>query len=128
MKITGISLRYALFVLGAAIAAMLVMELNSRMEMWHKLQAHKDAVIQEQVNLLETKKALEAQLAYVTSEAAVARWAYRDGKMVRPGDWPIVPLQIGEPAPPPTPTPTKPPQQPSNLESWLQLFTAPRPP
>jgi hypothetical protein len=71
---------------------------------------------------MRTQQNLQTQMAYATSEAAVLEWAYQEGKWVREGDVPIVPLAEPGSAPEPTPAPAATAVPESNLEIWLSLF------
>ncbi|HEX9028852.1 MAG TPA: hypothetical protein VF823_06740 [Anaerolineales bacterium] len=120
--------RYGALVLGLAVLALLVMDFNSRMAEIRRL-ADEQAIVQGQVtNQVQTKAYLETQIVYATSEGAVARWAYEDNHMVRPGDNPVIPVSSGGNTPTPTPTPMVTPVKVSNLQAWWELFLGSRTP
>ena len=114
--------KYALAVIGLAVLTLLVMDFNNRMAELRRLSDQRVIVAGRATDLVRTQQNLETQIAYATSEAAVLEWAYQEGKWVREGDVPIVPL--GEPgsAPEPTPAPAATAAPESNLEIWLSLF------
>lgn len=120
--------RYALVVIGLALLTMLVMDFNSRMAELRRLTAEREAVRENQDRFLGTKAALETQIAYATSEAAVIEWAYQDGHMVRPGDVAVVPLPAGQPTPTPMVTQVEVEEEVSYWQRWFALFFAPRAP
>jgi len=114
--------KYGLIFLAFAILAIMVMDFNSRVANLRRLTEEKEKVSESQKSLQQTKSWLEGSIAEATSPAAVERWAYEEGHMIRPGDVPVVPLQSMEVTPTPyviqeTPTPAS-----SNWDAWRELF------
>jgi hypothetical protein len=70
----------------------------------------------------QTQIALQTQVAYAGSDAAVEEWARREGHYVLEGDQPVVPL--GQPGSEPVvvPTPTVLPTPMPNWQVWWNLF------
>ena len=114
--------KYALAVIGLAVLTLLVMDFNNRMAELRRLSDQRVIVAGRATDLVRTQQNLETQIAYATSEAAVLEWAYQEGKWVREGDVPIVPLAEPGSAPEPTPVPPATAVPESNLEIWLSLF------
>ncbi len=114
-------MKYIMPVVGLVILALLVMEFNNRMAELNRLQAEQMTVEARLLSKAQTLAALDAQIAYATSEAAVVQWAY-ENHMALPDDQVVVP--VGEarysPTPPSTPTPTPTPV--NHLQQWLWLF------
>jgi hypothetical protein len=117
--------KYAVFVLGVLLMAALVMDFNSRMADLSRLTDEREVVRARATGLSQTKAALEADIEYATSEAAVVEWAHVDGHMVQPGEVPVVPLAPEQVTPIPTPRPVVTQAPMSNWERWLSLFTGP---
>jgi hypothetical protein len=117
-------MKYAIVVLVLVVLAYLVMNFNSRTADLSYLTAEHQIVKAGLEKSQQTKSALEAQIGYATSEAAVYKWAY-ENHMIRPGDYPVVPVQSvqGTPVPAPKPIATETPL--SNIEKWLMLFFDP---
>jgi cell division protein FtsB len=122
MKRLKFSWKYALGILSIVIAAYLVMDFNNRMANLRSLNAQKEQVAAQVTSLEIEKSQLETQIAVATSDAAVAQWAYEDGRMVRPGDNPIIPLPPAESTPVPTPQPVVTRLPVENWQVWLWLF------
>ncbi len=122
MKRQNFSWRYAIAIGGVVLLAYLVMAFNSRMADMRRLAVQKDRVSTELVGLEATRAALETQIAYANSEAAVQEWAYQEGNMIREGDVPVVPLPPPGSTPVPTPTPSVIRAQVSNWQMWMWLF------
>ncbi len=120
--------KYPLVMLILAVLALLVMDFNSRTAELHRLAAERENAAGEITQAVQTRQALQATLAYATSDLAVEDFAYQDGQMVRNGDVPVIPVPAG------TVTPTVQPTQPvvqvtsSPLDRWFSLFTDPRAP
>ena len=104
------------------IALFLLADFNSRLTNLQRLSSQLDNNAAEVTALLSTQAALESQIAYATSDAAVEEWAYEEGRYIREGDNLIVPLP-GESLPAtPTPVVTQVSEPVSNWEVWLALF------
>ena len=114
-------MKYALIVIALLVLVSLIMDFNSRTAELNRLTAEKEAVSARLVDKLLTKAALETQIAYATSEAAVEDWAYGN-HMKHSGDISVVPVEVSPITPTPTPRPVVVATQVSNLERWLSLF------
>jgi hypothetical protein len=114
-------MRYALLVLLLVVLALMVMDFNNRTAELNRLREEEKIIRVQLESRDETKSALEAQIAYATSDAAVMKWAY-EHHQVRPGDMPVVPIQATQVTPVPTPKPIVTPTEVSNLSHWLSLF------
>lgn len=121
-------LRTIVIVIGLVLLATMVMDFNSRMADLHRLSEERERVSQELLSYTQTQAALKADIAYATSEAAVAEWAYQNGHMIRPGDLPVVPIVSEQVTPTPTPRPVVTPTVVANWERWMALFFGPRTP
>ncbi len=104
------------------ILILLMSDFNNRMSDLHRLTAQRERAGRQATELVTTQIALETAIAYATSEAAVEEWAYEEGKMVRPGDQPVVPLPENPDRPTPTPQATPQPEPLSRWEVWMALF------
>jgi uncharacterized protein (DUF58 family) len=119
-------MRYVVLVLALVVMIYLVMDFNSRTAELTRLRAEREIVSTRLVSRTETRAALEAQIAYATSDAAVIEWAYQN-HLARPGDNVVIPMQPAASTPVPTPKPTVVITEVSNLERWLTLFIDPAP-
>jgi len=122
MKLAGKGWRPILMVVGFAVLVLLVMDFNSRMAELRRLTAEKDDVSARVTSLVETQNALETQVAYATSDAAVYYWAYNFQHMGREGDVLVVPIQPVGSTPQPTPAPVVTAEVIQNWQVWLSLF------
>ncbi len=122
MKPLKFSWKYAIIILGIILLAYLVLDFNSRMANMRNLSIQRDRVATQLSELEQEQAHLATQIAFATSDAAVVQWAYEDGRMVRAGDNPVIPLPPAErtPAPPPAPVVTQPVVD--NWEIWMWLF------
>jgi len=114
-------MRYALLVLFLVVVILMIMDFNNRTAELNQLRIEEQTVSARLESRQSTKGALEAQIAYATSDAAVMKWAY-ENRQVRPGDVPVVPLPAAQVTPVPTPRPVVTPTEISNLSRWLSLF------
>ena len=117
-----INIRRVAVLIGILILVFIVLEFNRRLEELNMLNAQSRLVQTQATQAVQTQLALQTQVAYASSDAAVEEWARTDGHYIQDGDLPVVPL--GEPgaAPIDSSTPTPVPTQPSNWEVWWDLF------
>ncbi len=117
-----ISVRRVAVVIGILMLVFIVLEFNRRLEQLNTLNSQKDLMYAQATQAIQTQAALNTQVAYATSDAAVEEWARTDGHYVQDGDLPVVPIpQPGDPpieasTPVPTPTPME------KWEVWWDLF------
>ena len=122
MKLSWLGWKYALLVIGLIVLTLLVMDFNNRMAELRRLSDKREDVAVEATGLKETQVHLETQIAYATSEAAVVKWAYEEGHMVREGENLVIPLEYPGFTPEVTVIPTATPEPESNLQIWFSLF------
>lgn len=117
-----INVRRVAALIGILLLVFIVLEFNRRLEELNMLNAQSRLVQTQATQAVQTQLALQTQVAYANSDAAVEEWARTDGHYIQDGDLPVVPL--GEPgaAPIDASTPTPVPTQPSNWEVWWDLF------
>lgn len=117
-----INIRRLAVMIGILALVFLVLEFNRRLEELNMLNRQNELVQAQATQAVETQLALQTQVAYAGSSAAVEEWARTDGHYIQDGDLPVVPL--GQPGSPPivANTPTPMPTQPANWEVWWDLF------
>ena len=117
-----ISVRRVSVMIGILVLVFIVLEFNRRLEELHMLDNQNKFIQTQATQAIQTQSALQTQVAYANSNAAVEEWARTDGHYIQDGDLPVVP--IGEPGSLPaevsTPVPAPTPMQ--NWEVWWQLF------
>ncbi len=109
-------------IIGILMLVFIVLEFNRRVEQLKTLDDQYTLMQMQATQAIQTQAALNTQVAYAGSNAAVEQWARVDGHYVQDGDLPVVP--IGQPGAPPieasTPVPAPTPMQ--KWEVWYQLF------
>ena len=124
-------LKYAVWVIGLTILALLIIDFNNRLTEWRNLTDRRNQVAVELNQHVQTQISLETKIAYATSPAGVEEWAYEDASMARKGEVLVVPLPSGDSKPAPTPSP-EPEKKVTLLEKvhnwqlWLALFFDPQ--
>lgn len=117
-----VSVRRVAVMIGILMLVFIVLEFNRRLEELNMLNEQSNLVQGQVTQAIQTHAALETQVAYAGSNAAVEEWARTDGHYIQDGDLPVVPL--GGPGAPPieasTPVPVPTPMQ--NWEVWWTLF------
>jgi len=100
----------------------LMTTLSARIAELNRMEIRRAELTAEVSHLLETREALQTQVVYAGSDAAVADWARSEGHMKQEGDHIVVPVpeQGAKPVAEVTPVPT--PQPPSPWEVWQVLF------
>src|SRR6266487_5982633 len=116
------SVRRVAVMIGILVLVFIVLEFNRRLEELNMLNAQNNLVQLQATQAIQTQGALQTQVAYATSNAAVEEWARTDGHYIQDGDLPVVP--IGEPGASPieASTPTPGPTQMTKWEVWWNLF------
>jgi hypothetical protein len=117
-----INVRRVVVAIGILVLVFIMLEFNRRLEELNMLNAQSELVQRQATQAVQTQLALQTQVAYAGSTAAVEEWARTDGHYIQDGDLPVVPL--GQPGSPPleASTPTPIPTQPANWEIWWDLF------
>ncbi|GAB4536023.1 MAG: hypothetical protein Fur0018_26550 [Anaerolineales bacterium] len=115
-------LKYVLIFAGVVALLFLLSDFNARMAELNRVrQIHRQ--VSTQLESLEgTQAALQTQVAYATSDAAVIEHAYQDDRMVRPGDVLIVPMVPAAVTPAPTSAVVVTPRAREPWEYWFALF------
>ena len=117
-----INLRRVAGIIGIIILAFVVLEFNRRLEELNLLNEQHEMVVKQATQAVQTQFALQTQVAYAGSTAAVEEWARTEGKYIQDGDLPMVPMsqpgaapmEMSTPIPLPTPMP--------NWQVWWDLF------
>lgn len=117
-----IHVRRVLVLIGILVLVFLVLEFNRRLEELNMLNKQNQLIQTQATQAIQTQLALQTQVAYAGSNAAVEEWARNDGHYIQDGDLPVVP--IGQPGATPVEasTPTPVPTQMPNWEVWRELF------
>ena len=117
-----INVRRVLVLIGILILVFVVLEFNRRLEELNMLNRQNQMIQTQATQAIQTQFALQTQVAYAGSTAAVEEWARIDGHYIKDGDLPVVP--VGQPgsAPIEASTPTPAPTQPANWQVWWDLF------
>jgi len=114
--------RQIFIILAVALAFYIVFDLSGRISSAHQLDAEKDLMGTRVAGLQQTEIYLQTQIAYATQSAFIEDYIRPEGKLIQPGDIPIIPIPGDEIQPTqsatlPTPKPTY-----ANWEIWWALF------
>ena len=117
-----ISLRRVFVLIGILVLVFIVLEFNRRLEELNVLNQQNHIIQTQATQAIQTQFALQTQVAYAGSTAAVEEWARTDGHYIKDGDLPVVP--VGQPGSVPVEasTPTPAPTQIANWQVWWKLF------
>jgi hypothetical protein len=113
--------RVAIFA-GIFLLILFVIEFNTRLEELNRLNDQRDEVSALATQVIQTQSALQTQVAYAESTAAVEEWARTDGRYVQEGDQPVIPLEVPGSSPVIVNTPVPIPTPMQNWEIWWTLF------
>jgi hypothetical protein len=116
------SVRRVLVLIGILVLVFIVLEFNRRLEELNLLNRQNDFVQTQATQAIQTQAALQTQVAYAGSDAAVEEWARTDGHYIQNGDLPVVPVGQAGAAPITASTPTPAPTRSANWEVWWNLF------
>jgi len=117
-----VNIRRVLVMIGILALVFIVLEFNRRLEELNLLNKQNQFVQAQATQAIQTQAALQTQVAYANSDAAVEEWARTDGHYIKDGDLPVVPVGQAGAAPVEVNTPTPVPTQQSNWEVWRDLF------
>ncbi len=87
-----INLRRVAGILFIVILAFVILEFNRRLEELKLLNKQNELVHAQATQAIQTQVALQTQVAYAGSTAAVEEWARTEGKYIQDGDLPMVPI------------------------------------
>ena len=79
-------------IIGIIALVFIVLEFNRRLEELKLLDKQYELVQAQATQAAQTQMALQTQVAYAGSDAAVDEWARTDGHYIQEGDLPVVPL------------------------------------
>jgi len=122
MKLLRLIDKRFLWIFVVIILVVLMMDFNNRMTELLQLNADKEEVILEVTDQAGTEQALRTQIAYATSDLAVEQWARQEGRLVKEGEVPIIPLPPADVTPQPLVTPLPTPAPVQNWQVWQALF------
>jgi len=114
--------RQAVYILIFLVLLIVTADLNARLNELVRAKAERDAVRSQVYSLWVTQQVLKTQSAYANSDQAVEAWARQDGRKIKPGDIPVVPLPAGGVIPTPQATPTPAPTPFENWEIWQSMI------
>ena len=116
-----LTLLQLLALIGVGVGLLIAFNLNRQLADSQRLRDAADVAATEAAQLRAENAALQTQVAYATTDAAVIEWAHENGKLVQPGEVlvvPVIPTAGPTPAPPPPALPPPPP----NWQLWWNLF------
>jgi len=108
-------------VIGMAVIGLMT-TLSARISELHRLEAHREDLIVEVEDLVETRDAMKTQVVYASSDAAAADWARGEGHMMQEGDSVVVPIPDMNVTPQVETTPVPTQHVPEPAEVWQALF------
>ena len=117
-----IHVRRVAVLIGIFVLVFIVLEFNRRLEELNMLNKQYELVQTQATQAIQTQLAIQTEVAYAGSNAAVEEWARTDGHYIQDGDLPVVP--IGQPgdAPIEASTPSPSPTPMAKWEVWWSLF------
>ena len=101
---------------------LVILGFHDRITTLHRLEKEAEEFGEVVAQLTATSAVLEAQITFAASDAAVEKWAYEEGRMVREGDHPIAPIPSAETTPEPDILQAPAPETYENWEYWKFLF------
>ena len=117
-----INLRRVAVFLGVFMLIVVVIEFNSRLEELNRLNDQRDEIRAIATQSIQTQMALQTQVAFAGSTAAVDEWARTEGHLVTEGDQPVIPVSQPGSAPVIVNTPVPIPTPMQNWQVWWTLF------
>jgi len=122
-----LTLLQVLVIIGLVAGLLIMLDFNRRQAEAQRLEADRSVASTEVAQLEVAHSALQTQVAYATTDAAVIEWAHEQGKLTQNNEVlvvPLLPTSVPSPAPPP---PQAPPPRPAWI-LWWDLFLDVPPP
>ncbi|MCI0554851.1 MAG: hypothetical protein L0287_28210, partial [Anaerolineae bacterium] len=85
------NMRRVAIIIGIFMLVFIVLEFNRRLEELNMLNRQHELVQTQATQAIQTQLALQTEVAYAGSNAAVEEWARTDGHYIQDGDLPVVP-------------------------------------
>ena len=108
--------------LGIAILLFLILDFNTRVEGLSRLQHGLSTQQALGTGVVVTQYALETQVAYATSDAAVQEYARNQARLIQPGDNVVIPIAVPGATPAPSATPAPAFGDRSNWDVWIEYL------
>ena len=122
-----LTLLQVLVIIGLVAGLLIMLDFNRRQAEAQRLEADRSVAATEVAQLDTEHSALQTQVAYATTDAAVVEWAHEQGKLTQNNEVLVVPL-LPTPVPSPAaPPPRAPPPRPDWV-LWWDLFLDVPPP
>lgn len=109
--------------IGVVLLLIFVMHLNSRMVHMVQLRGEMETVLAKVNGLRAIEAELDEQISYAESADIVEKWARQENWMQKDGDYLIVLIPSGDPAPEPASEFALPQQKLSNWDAWKLWLT-----
>ena len=124
-----VSSRQFIAIIVATVALFMAVDFGRRAAAIYRLQREKARLEQEIAQEEARREELEAYKGFVQSDEFVEQWARTEGRMVKPGETPVVPIPVRTPPPPAEPPPEKgQAAEGAHWREWWELFFGRRPP
>ena len=117
-----LNVRRVAIIIGIIMLVFIVLDFNRRLEELNLLNKQNDAVQTQATQAIQTQSALQTQVAFAGSTAAVDEWARTEGHLVTEGDQPVIPVSQPGSAPVIVNTPVPIPTPMQNWQVWWTLF------
>jgi len=114
--------RQILIIASIIVVVFLLLDYQSRLKQLNEIEAQRDIVAANVVELKQTQQALQKQLEYAKSDAMVEEFARVDLNAGQSGDVRVVPIGVGDVTPTPVPTQVATPAPIEKWEVWLALI------
>jgi hypothetical protein len=122
-----LTLLQVLVIIGLVAGLLIMLDFNRRQAEAQRLEADRSVARTEVAQLEVEHSALQTQVAYATTDAAVVEWAHEQGKLTQSNEVLVVPLLPTPEPSPAAPPPQAPPPRPAWVLWWDLFLDAPPP-
>jgi len=118
----GSTFKKVAYALGILILVFIVVNFQQRISEMNHLEGQLKLIQTQGTAVMITQESLLTQVAYATSDEAVKKWAYSEGRWYLPNETPIILLPSGSVTPVPDATTQEQAPQVPNWLVWWELF------
>jgi hypothetical protein len=122
MNRLGVTFKKIAYGFGILILVVILVNFQQRISEMNHLEGQLKLIQTQGTAVMHTQESLLTQVAYATSDEAVKKWAYSEGRWYLENETPIILLPAGNATPTPESVEQSPAAEVDNWQVWWELF------